>query len=60
MFNDEIRKKKVQLYERIQNKKLQLKEWGSKLNFIFYWRVKLKRKINLKRKKNNQKNEDQN
>jgi hypothetical protein len=53
-------KKKFNYTKGFKIKKLQLKEWGLKLNFIFDWRVKLKRKINLikEQKNNNKKNEN--
>jgi len=62
ILNDEIEKK---IQNDSKQKKSQLKEQGSKLkykiNFIYDWRVKLKRKINLaKWPKNNEKNKYQN
>jgi hypothetical protein len=61
-LKDEIEKKSSIIQK--NSEKQQLKEWRSTLkreiNFIFDWRVKLKRKLILKKRLKNQKNEDQN
>jgi len=61
-LNDEIEKKISIIQKDLE--KLQLKKWWSKLkykiNFIFNWRVRLRKKIQTsKRTKKNKKNEDQ-
>ena len=52
MLKDEI-EKRILIIKKESNLKY-------KINFFFYWRVKLKRKFNLTKWQKNQKNKDQN
>jgi hypothetical protein len=60
-LNDEIEKKISIIQKDLE--KLQLKKWWSKLkykiNFIFNWRVRLRKKIQTSKRTKNKKNEDQ-